>query len=358
MVVTYEARLAKADFVAKKGTLVYAGALCALFTSKQAVKMSIKMFKKITAFLLTVSVFAYSCPLVAFAQTDMGETEDLVLQGYIGAGQESFYAQAHEELGLASQREVSLQVEEDFALLQGLFQPMQYVTGVEVGENALRYTMLVPEWGVQTKLEAYETANGARVLEVWEGALHDTLVIMPDGTIMLNGGRVTITEIFEPASMFERSALEEELELTPAAVSATWVSAFASVPLAGTAGQYNTPLGTTSKVVNSERNALIKELALGTIATLIVWAITFSGGYAPAPLIELIASTVAANLKTAIEAYAPNTTSFSFKQYRFQNNTHSSVVAKYYRSSVDYYYTSNYTGTPITRVFYESYVLV
>lgn len=170
-------------------------------------------------------------------------------------------------------------------------------------------------------------------------------------TIILNGNIVTITETFTP------KAPQGEENTAQAAAAATWVSAYATSPFAGTDAQYSTNLGTITKNVNA--GSAVNGLAVSVIGTLIGLAIaTVPGLNITGTIVSTLFSTVAGMIKSKAEINAPGIAFFSFRQTQYQNITHSSVVAKYYKYYVSYYAGKDLTYFVTNHTFYEGYCLV
>lgn len=140
------------------------------------------MLKKIFSLVLVLGIVCYS-PLAVFAASEQEETDGFTVEDYIEGNEAAFFAEAKEELGLVTQAAVDEQAERDIALLQSFYQPTDNITAIEVGENALRYTVVLPGAGILTRVEVCELGNGTRTMEVWEGECHDFIAILNNGPL-------------------------------------------------------------------------------------------------------------------------------------------------------------------------------
>lgn len=168
-------------------------------------------------------------------------------------------------------------------------------------------------------------------MDVYEGEKHDAVSLTKDGTLVVNGNIVTINE-------------SSSVDITPRGRT----SVYSKKPQKGKSADY-TKYVKTYKNNNVNTKSKIKNLATGTIATIIAHALSAT---LPGSITIGALGTLASDLKSAAERYAPNSAYFSYavKKYSYKKNT---AIDKYYKHAGSYYVKKDCTGHSEKANFYE-----
>lgn len=185
--------------------------------------------------------------------------------------------------------------------------------------------------GEINNLEIEKNEEGTVQMNVYEGEKHDTVSLTKDGTLVVNGNIVTINE-------------SSSGDITPRGRT----SVYSKKPQKGKSADY-TKYVKTYKNNNVNTKSKIKNLATGTIATIIAHALSAT---LPGSITIGALGTLASDLKSAAERYAPNSAYFSYavKKYSYKKNT---AIDKYYKHAGSYYVKKDCTGHSEKANFYE-----
>jgi hypothetical protein len=200
-----------------------------------------------------------------------------------------------------------------------------------VAKNGQIQYLASSDGSIEDTFEIKKTDSGEVQIDVYEGSIHDTIVYQNDGSLLVNGEKIVISS-------------KTTTSVTPRGRT----SVFSKKPLKGTSKDYTKYVKTYVKK-NIETKSKIKSLAIGTIATILAYALK-------ANLLQNIAvnmlTSIASNIRSAAEKYAPNSAylSYSVKKYAYKRNT---VIDKYYKHVGSYYVKKNCTGHAEKSSFYE-----
>lgn len=212
------------------------------------------------------------------------------------------------------------------------------IIGINADELILRHDgssnkseyMMTFEDGITNNIEISKTSNKEIRLDVFENDIHDIIMYSNDGTMTVNGEVVDFGNSIGGISPRGRT------------------SVYSKKPQKGKSADY-TKYSSTYKKTNINAKNKIKGLATGTIATIIAHALSAS---LPGSIAISTLGTLASDLKSAAEKYAPSSAymSYSVKKYAYKNNT---AIDKYYKHVGSYYVKKDCTGHASKANFYE-----
>lgn len=201
------------------------------------------------------------------------------------------------------------------------------------GDEEILYNLKLGNY-VTDQIKVNETTSGNLKVDIFEDDIHDTILFESDGSIVLNGKHV----------IFETSEEHIGLEVIPQART----SVYSSNPYKGKKSNYTKKIKTYSnKSVNT--GSLIKDLAVGTIATLVSAALSVS---LPGSVAIGAVSTLASSMKSAAVRYGPKSAYFSYEVVK-KEYPQETTLNRYYMHSGKYYIFENLTGYYVNHTFYE-----
>lgn len=265
---------------------------------------------------------------------DMYETETLSIDELISRDLGESYSERGNDCEAVRE---DLQIVEDYFGLQNVY--------IHTGEEG---TEFVYEKQYSEKYTDFikVTQNGEAVtFDITEDDCHNTLCMLPDGTIILDGNEVIIT-----TSLGENT----DAGIAPASIYTTTHS---DVPFPGTqAYQYSNLLDTYEKVAINA-HSFIKNLAVSTISGLIGSAIaSFIGAPAVGGVIGTLLGAIAPEIKDIAERQAPDSAYLSCILYKYAHSSNT-IYDRYFRYLGHYYAKRDFQGDYATTSLYERMVM-
>lgn len=187
---------------------------------------------------------------------------------------------------------------------------------------------------VTDQIKIKETTSGNLKVDIFEDDIHDIILFESDGSILVNGKHV----------VFETSEEHIDMEVIPQART----SVYSSKPFKGKKSNYTKKIKTYRKDSVNTGN-LIKDLAVGTIATLISSALSAT---LPGNVAISAVSTLASKMKNAAETHGPKSAYFSYEVVK-KEYPQKTTLNRYYMHTGKYYIYRNCTGYYVDHTFYE-----
>lgn len=297
------------------------------------------IMKKFLSLILTVAMCISIIIPAAASEADevaeMYEMEALSIDELISRDLEEPYS---ERSNYREAVEEDLQIIEDYFGLQNVY--------IHTEEESTEFVYEKQYSEKYTDFIKVSQDGEAVTFDITEGDCLNTLCMMPDGTIILDGNEVIITT---------DSVENEDHGIAPASIYTTTTSV---IPFAGTqAYQYSILVNTYEKasvnVYNRIKNVVTTALAAiisGTVKRLLPGI----------PLADIIAggvfSVAAAEVKDIAERHAPDSVYLSCIIYRCKHPS-STVYEQYYRYFGQYFAKEDFQGTHTATAFYERMVM-
>lgn len=295
--------------------------------------------KKFLSLVLTVAMCISIIIPAAASEADevaeMYEMEALSIDELISRDLEEPYSER------SNYREV---VEEDLQIIEDYFGLQNVYIHTEEESTEFVYEKQYSE--KYTDFIKVSQDGEAVTFDITEGDCHNTLCMMPDGTIILDGNEVIITT---------DSVENEDHGIAPASIYTTTTSV---IPFAGTqAYQYSILVNTYEKASVNVHNR-IKNVVTTALAAII--SETVKHLLPGIPLADIIAggvfSVAAAEVKDIAERHAPDSVYLSCIIYRYKHPS-STVYEQYYRYFGQYFAKEDFQGTHTATAFYERMVM-
>lgn len=297
------------------------------------------IMKKFLSLILTVAMCISIIIPAAASEADevaeMYEMEALSIDELISRDLEEPYS---ERSNYREAVEEDLQIIEDYFGLQNVY--------IHTEEESTEFVYEKQYSEKYTDFIKVSQDGEAVTFDITEGDCHNTLCMMPDGTIILDGNEVIITT---------DSVENEDHGIAPASIYTTTTSV---IPFAGTqAYQYSILVNTYEKASVNVYNR-IKNVVTTALAAII--SETVKRLLPGIPLADIIAggvfSVAAAEVKDIAERHAPDSVYLSCIIYRCKHPS-STVYEQYYRYFGQYFAKEDFQGTHTATAFYERMVM-
>ncbi|MCI8803119.1 MAG: hypothetical protein HFG01_07255 [Oscillibacter sp.] len=297
------------------------------------------IMKKFLSLILTVAMCISIIIPAAASEADevaeMYEMEALSIDELISRDLEEPYS---ERSNYREAVEEDLQIIEDYFGLQNVY--------IHTDEESTEFVYEKQYSEKYTDFIKVSQDGEAVTFDITEGDCHNTLCMMPDGTIILDGNEVIITT---------DSVENEDHGIAPASIYTTTTSV---IPFAGTqAYQYSILVNTYEKASVNVYNR-IKSVVTTALAAII--SETVKRLLPGIPLADIIAggvfSVAAAEVKDIAERHAPDSVYLSCIIYRCKHPS-STVYEQYYRYFGQYFAKEDFQGTHTATAFYERMVM-
>jgi hypothetical protein len=297
------------------------------------------IMKKFLSLILTVAMCISIIIPAAASEADevaeMYEMEALSIDELISRDLEEPYS---ERSNYREAVEEDLQIIEDYFGLQNVY--------IHTEEESTEFVYEKQYSEKYTDFIKVSQDGEAVTFDITEGDCLNTLCMMPDGTIILDGNEVIITT---------DSVENEDHGIAPASIYTTTTSV---IPFAGTqAYQYSILVNTYEKASVNVYNR-IKNVVTTALAAII--SETVKRLLPGIPLADIIAggvfSVAAAEVKDIAERHAPDSVYLSCIIYRCKHPS-STVYEQYYRYFGQYFAKEDFQGTHTATAFYERMVM-
>lgn len=297
------------------------------------------IMKKFLSLILTVAMCISIIIPAAASEADevaeMYEMEALSIDELISRDLEEPYS---ERSNYREAVEEDLQIIEDYFGLQNVY--------IHTEEESTKFVYEKQYSEKYTDFIKVSQDGEAVTFDITEGDCLNTLCMMPDGTIILDGNEVIITT---------DSVENEDHGIAPASIYTTTTSV---IPFAGTqAYQYSILVNTYEKASVNVYNR-IKNVVTTALAAII--SETVKRLLPGIPLADIIAggvfSVAAAEVKDIAERHAPDSVYLSCIIYRCKHPS-STVYEQYYRYFGQYFAKEDFQGTHTATAFYERMVM-
>lgn len=197
-------------------------------------------------------------------------------------------------------------------------EPLEYV--VSYSEDYVDY------------IRVSEAGNGTKIFSITENDIVNTIAITSNGEYYIDGQRVVFSETTPP-----------EAVIASAHARAT---EWAKTPFVGAKSDYTIDRGLYKNSVIDTVTTLC-DLATSSIQMILAGALDIDNVY------NVILDTISLSLKIRARETAPTSHYLSCTIYKYEHNSLSYSLNRYYMYQGNYYPTSSYSGTPVTGEYYE-----
>ncbi len=297
------------------------------------------IMKKFLSLILTVAMCISIIIPAAASEADevaeMYEMEALSIDELISRDLEEPYSER------SNYREA---VEEDLHIIEDYFGLQNVYIHVEEESTEFVYEKQYSEKYTDF-IKVFQDGE-AVTFDITEGDCHNTLCMMPDGTIILDGNEVIITT---------SSSEDADHGIAPASIYTTTHSA---IPFAGTQAYQYSDLVDTYEKADINANSFLKNLATGTISALLGIAVgKFLGASDTASsVLGIVFGAIAPEIKNIAERQAPDSAYFSFILYKYAHPSNT-TYDRYYRYFGHYFAKRDFQGDHVATALYERMVM-
>lgn len=287
--------------------------------------------KKIISLILTLSIIICALPISVFATDCTRKTRNI-------GGVEISIASIDkivQETGKTTETVIDI-IKNDMEILYGDYDGTSYLTDVRYENGRIEYEFDLPAVSDPSIISLAKDINGNITYYITEGDCNDILSFKADGTIILNGSKVTVTEV---------NSVEAEKDVGSGPQRARY-NQFSKNNLCP--GATYVKNGTPKPYIIDTGNNILKDIAINTLAILIGVAIPGIPGAVAGALFSIIAG----QIKSTAAAYCPTSTAASCKIQKYDKSPQS-PLEYYYKYVGDYYSNTNYSVYAGTSTYYE-----
>lgn len=285
-------------------------------------------FRKLLCFVLIFAIIM-SLGVTAFADAIVPTTE---ICGY--DIKNASISRVASSLG-STQADVINLIEKDIHTLDRCSIPISDTVNISYNSGRIEYVLYFPEINTTSTVCVTDSNSGNVIFDISEEDCHDILEVKADGAIFLNGNEVkfesTSTEN-ATSSIVAPYARYDEYSARDYCPGASYSKSGSEVG---------------HRITNGVD--LIRKLAKLTIASLIGAAI----GGIPGSVVRALFLSVAGDLKSTAEVYAPNSKVASFKLQKYEKSPQNTPLNMYYKYTGKYYATDNYKKYAGSSTYYR-----